>query len=490
MRRVIADENVFNIPSFAFVTPYSGQSTYNASYSKAEYRNVSVCMYAYSEAGGRIRGIFASKNYYDFTPLAPFSTDTPLEYTYDGKTVYWFEGYKFANGDTSTDYLSPTLDYYEPYSWYDAASHVDQMRWMYKVAWLMIYGESVPDDTDPYSDIDGEGELPGDDVGLPEEPSLSALDAGMFALFSPSSGQMKALASYLWTDFGGAGTDVVQMLGEVVEALKRTVANPLDLVLGLSIIASQGLSKGGASSVHVGFWDTGVSMTRLSKQYFTVNCGSISFSPVCGNTFLDYAPYSKFSIFLPYVGMKTLDANDVVGHTIGVKYRGDCVTGGLACYVMRDGTIIAEYSGSCALNLPLSSENWGATISSAIGIAAGGAAGAIAGGAAGAAAGAIKGAAAVASNPSVLSPQIEYNGAVAGGAGHMASQKPFILREVVRFHSTNYFNTVTGYPAYYYRRIGDCSGFTQVVDVHLSRLTATAEEVAEIERLLKEGVIL
>lgn len=350
--------------------------------------------------------------------------------------------------------------------------------------------DPVPPDTDPYSGIDGEGGLPSDIVGLPDEPSLSALDAGMFALFSPTSGQMKALASYLWTDFGGAGTDVVQMLGEVVEALKRTVANPLDLVLGLSIIASQGLSKGGASNVHVGFWDTGVAMTRLAKQYFTVDCGSVSISPVCGDTFLDYAPYSKFSIFLPYVGMKTLDANDVVGHSIGVIYRGDCVTGGLACYLLRDNAVIAEYSGSCALNLPLSSENWGATISSAIAIAAGGAAGAIAGGAAGAAAGAIKGAASVASNPSVLAPQIQYNGAVAGGAGHMASQKPFILREVVRFHSTSYFNTVSGYPSYYYRKLGDCSGFTQVVDVHLFGLTATADEVAEIERLLKEGVIL
>lgn len=393
-----------------------------------------------------------------------------------------------SQGNAGYYLFTPQEDFPYPFNLFNSVLYSESVSAELKRLLEII--EPVLPDTDPYSGIDGEGDLPGDTVGLPDEPSLSALDAGMFALFSPTSGQMKALASYLWTDFGGAGTDVVQMLGEVVEALKRTVANPLDLVLGLSIIASQGLSKGGASNVHVGFWDTGVSMTRLAKQYFSVDCGSVSFSPVCGDTFLDYAPYSKFSIFLPYVGMKTLDANDVVGHSISVKYRGDCVTGGLACYLLRDGAVIAEYSGSCALNLPLSSENWGATISSAIAIAAGGAAGAIAGGAAGAAAGAIEGAASVASNPSVLAPQIQYNGAVAGGAGHMASQKPFILREVVRFHSTSYFNTVSGYPSYYYRQLGDCSGFTQVVDVHLFGLTATADEVAEIERLLKEGVIL
>lgn len=357
------------------------------------------------------------------------------------------------------------------------------------------YGEPPtppePEDTDPYANIDGEGALPGGaDVDLPAEPTLSALDAGMFALFAPSSSQMKALASYLWTDFGGAGTDVVQMLGEVVEALKRTVANPLDLVLGLSIIASQGLSKGGSSNVHVGFWDTGVSMTKLAKQYFTVDCGSITFNPVCGDTFLDYAPYSKFSIFLPYVGTKTLDANDVVGHTISVKYRGDCVTGGLVCYLKRDGTIIAEFAGNCALNLPLSADSWGQTISGGLSVVAGAVGGAVTGGAAGAAAGAVTSAASVATNPSVLAPQVEYTGAVAGGSGHMGSQKPFILREAVRFHSTSHFNTVTGYPSFYYRKLGDCTGFTQVVDVHMDGLSATGAELTEIESLLKGGVIL
>lgn len=346
-------------------------------------------------------------------------------------------------------------------------------------------------DTDPYANIDGEGALPGGaDVDLPAEPTLSALDAGMFALFAPSSSQMKALASYLWTDFGGAGTDVVQMLGEVVEALKRTVANPLDLVLGLSIIASQGLSKGGSSNVHVGFWDTGVAMTKLSKQYFTVDCGSITFNPVCGDTFLDYAPYSKFSIFLPYVGTKILDANDVVGHTISVKYRGDCVTGGLVCYLKRDGTIIAEFAGNCALNLPLSAESWGQTISGGLSIVAGAVGGAIKGGPSGAAAGAVASAASVATNPSVLAPQVEYTSAVAGGSGHMGSQKPFILREAVRFHSTSHFNTVTGYPSFYYKKLGDCTGFTQVVDVHIHGLSATGAELSEIESLLKGGVIL
>lgn len=347
---------------------------------------------------------------------------------------------------------------------------------------------------DPYEDMGGgEGSLPGDEtIGLPSEPTLTPIDAGLFSLYSPTVQQMKNLADFLWTDFGGSGATVEQVLGEVVEALKRSVSNPLNSMLGLSIIASQGLNKGSDSSVHVGFWNTGVSMTRLNKQYFTVDCGSVTMQPVCGDTFLDYAPYSKFSIFLPYVGMRILDANDVVGHTISVKYRGDAVSGALICFIQRDGQIIAEHAGNCALNLPLTADSWAETIAGVGRMISGAASGGLSagGGAAAAAQGAIKGAASVATNPSAFSPQVSHVGNVAGSAGHMGSQKPFILREAVRFHSTGGFNSIIGYPAYYYRKLGDCHGYTQCLDVHLSHTPATGDELKEIEELLKQGVII
>lgn len=346
---------------------------------------------------------------------------------------------------------------------------------------------------DPYEESGGgEGALPGSEtIGMPSEPALTPIDAGLFSLYSPTAAQMRNLADFLWTDFGGAGTTVEQVLGEVVEALKRSVSNPLNSMLGLSIIASQGLSKGSDSSVHVGFWNTGVSMTKLTKQYFNVDCGSLSFDPVCGNTFLDYAPYSKFMIFLPYVGMRILDANDVVGHTISIKYRGDCVSGALTCYVIRDNSVIQEHTGNCALNIPLTADSWAETISGVAQLISGTVSGAAMGGsAAQAAAGAIKGAASVATNPSAFSPQVAHTGAVSGAAGHLGSQKPFILREAVRFHSTGNFNSIIGYPSYYYRKLGDCHGYTQCLEVHLSHTPCTGVELQEIEDLLKKGVII
>ena len=362
-----------------------------------------------------------------------------------------------------------------------------------------FYNETTPflDDTDPYSKIPGEDEIsdiPGGSgtgsVDIPGFPGLSATSTGIIGLFAPSAEQMQQLANYMWTDFGGTGTTVEDILSEVVEALKRSISNPLDYVVGLNIIPSQGLSIGASQVIKFGFTSSGVSMPRLNSQYFTVDCGTISFDYLCGNTFLDYAPYSKFSIYLPYIGFKDVDANDFVGHTIGVVYHGDTVTGGVTAYITKDGSVMYQYSGSCALNIPLSSDNWGNTISSAVQIATAIVSGAVTGGAAGVGIAAAKGAASVAANPSLLSPQVSHSGAVSGGAGCMAVQYPFVIREAVRFHSTSGFNKFSGYPSYYNRSLGEVSGFTSVFDVHLENVPATNGEIAEIENLLKSGVIL
>lgn len=343
---------------------------------------------------------------------------------------------------------------------------------------------------DPYQNIDGEGDIPGGgSVGVPGLPGVTATASGVIGLFAPSASQMQLLSDFMWTDFGGTGTTTEDILKEVVQALKRSISNPLDYVIGLNIIPSAGLSIGGSSTIRFGFVNSNVSMPRLTNQYFTVDCGSLSFNTLCGDTFLDYAPYSKFSIYLPYIGVKDVDANDFVGHTISVLYHGDVVTGGVTAYILKDGSVMYQYSGCCALNVPLTADGWGSTISGAVQIATSIVAGGIVGGSAGVALGAAKGASSVAANPSLLSPQIMRSGAVSGGAGCMGVQYPFVIREAVRFHSTSGFNTVSGYPSYYYKSLSSVHGFTTCLDVHLKQIPATQNEIIEIERLLKEGVI-
>ena len=357
---------------------------------------------------------------------------------------------------------------------------------------ILVGGKPVSDD--PYDNLPIGGEEPipgGGTVGIPGFPGLTATSAGVIGLFAPTAAQMQQLADFMWTDFGGTATDIFEVLQELVEAVKRSISNPLDYIIGLNIIPSQGLSIGSSKVVRFGFVSSGVSMPQLANQYFTVDCGSLSFDTLCGDTFLDYAPYSKFSIYLPYIGFKDVDPNDFVGHTIGVVYHGDVVTGGVTAYITKDGSVMYQYSGCCALNVPLSADNWGETIGAAINVATGIVAAASTGGAAGVAVAAAKGAANVAANPSLLSPQVSHSGAVSGGAGCMGVQYPFVIREAVNFHSTDGFNKSAGYPAYYYKLLADVTGFTTVIDAHMTGIPmATQDEIQEIESLLESGVIL
>lgn len=367
-----------------------------------------------------------------------------------------------------------------------------------------MVGALIGEETDPYSGLNGDSDLPGgSSVPIPQLPTLSATAAGIIGIFAPTQAEMRALADYMWTDFNGGGSTIENYLKEISQGIKRLTADPLDYILGLNIIPSQGLTLGGRDNIRFGFLGiTGVSMQRLASQYFVVNCGTIFFDTVCGGTFLDYAPYSKFSLYLPYVGFVDVDPNDFVGHAMGVIYHCDVISGAVVAYVTKDDSVMYQYSGNCAVNIPLSSDNWGNTFAAAVklvdsintpaaipGVANEGTKEAMRESNS-AKRGIASTAASVASNPSLLSPTVRHSGAVAGTAGAMGVQVPFVIREAVAFHSTSRFNTLNGYPSYYFRKLSDISGFTTVIGVHIEGSSATAEEIAEIEELLIGGVIL
>ena len=351
---------------------------------------------------------------------------------------------------------------------------------------------------DPYEDLDGEEDPESETVTPPGVPTTTAVSAGIIGIFVPTINQMRDLADFMWTNFGGTATTTDEILEEIVEAFKRSISNPLDYIFGLNIIPSNGLSIGTSKTVRFGFFSSNVSMPTLANQFFDVDCGSVSFGYECGGTFLDFAPYSKISLYLPYIGFRDVDANDFIGHTISIRYRCDAVSGACVAYISKDGSVMYQYSGNCACTIPLGSDSWvnsiGTVIQSGTTIGAGAAIGGVTGGGAGAAAGAgigaINGAASVAGNPSLLAPKVNRVGSLAGSAGLLGIQYPFVVREAPRFHSTNGFNAIAGYPSWYYMSLGSLVGFTKVVNVHLHNINALRDELDEIETLLKGGVIL
>lgn len=309
-----------------------------------------------------------------------------------------------------------------------------------------------------------------DDIDFPSVPTVSAVNAGFITLYTPTLAQLNSLASYLWSSSFDLDT------------FKKLFADPMDVIIGLSVVPVE-VPTAGSQAVKVGFVSTGVTMNLASSQYITVDCGTLTLSEFWGSA-LDYSPYTKFSIFLPYIGTRELKTDDIMNKTIQVKYNIDILSGSCTAMVKCGNAVLYEFSGACAAAVPVTGQNWAQLLTSSIQLAGAGIAVATTGGAA---AGLLPSTA-----NAVLSakPNVQRTGAVTGSAGMLGVQQPYLIWELPRQSLAKNYSSFVGYPSNITSLLNDLTGYTQIESIHLENISATQNELAEIETLLKEGVII
>ena len=147
--------------------------------------------------------------------------------------------------------------------------------------------------------------------------------------------------------------------------------------------------------------------------------------------------------------------------------------------------ILYQYSGACAISIPLTGETFTNMITSTIQLAASiGATVATGGAAAGVTA------ASAANSLMSMKPIIERAGGVSGAAGQLGIMQPYLIAEVPRQSVPENCNTFTGYPSNMKATIGDLTGYTEVDIVYLKGIEATQAELDELESILKGGFII
>lgn len=312
----------------------------------------------------------------------------------------------------------------------------------------------------------------GDIVGIPGLPALSAVDTGFITLFNPTAAQVKQLASYMWSNSFDMAT------------FKNIVANPIDCILGLTIVPVNP-PDAGTKAVNVGNIPTDVNMPYLSSQYVEVDCGTLNVQEFWGS-YLDYSPYTKMSLYLPYIGIVPLDIDDVMNATITIKYHVDVLSGACVAYVLCNGTQLYTYIGQCSSNVPITSNDFTNTVNGILGIAGSiGSLVATGGASAPTEIGKIAGNAI-----NALKPNIQKSGAMSGTGGMMGVQTPYLICQRPRQSVPTSQNTFTGYPANITATLSDLSGYTEVDKIHLEGVPCTNEEMDEIMTLLESGVYI
>lgn len=332
----------------------------------------------------------------------------------------------------------------------------------------------------------GDGTLPPggldnvDPTDVPDIPSVSAANCGFMTIYNPSAAQLKSLSDFLWS---GAFD---------LDTYKKLFSDPMESIIGLAIVPIAP-DTAGSKNVTFGSIDSGVNMPYLASQYKKLECGSVNIEKYVG-CFMDYSPYTKISIYLPYIGIRDLSPDDITGGSISVTYIVDVLSGACACFISHSSKgVLYSYNGSCISNIPLTAANFSGAIQNAVSAIISGV-GTVAGMATGAApvtAAGIAGLLNSAANTAINSkPHIQRSGNLGGSAGIMSVQKPFIIIERPNLSVPNQVQHYVGQTSNLTRYLGECSGFTMVEYIHLHNVPATNEELSEIESLLKGGVIL
>ena len=354
--------------------------------------------------------------------------------------------------------------------------------------WVSDYFKKIITDVDPYSGGGPSTISPkpptgtytnvSDPIDFPQPPTLGALSSKFITVYSPTPAELQSFASYLWTGaFNPAN-------------FKKLMADPFQALIGLSILPIQPQKEMTPHTLAFGNISTGISMYRCVNHYEIFDCGSINVEEYWGS-YLDYDPYTKISIYLPYIGTEQLSADDVMGKTISVKYMIDIITGACVASIKAGNSVLYQYAGSCVSSIPITGNDWNAVISGTIqslistaGVIAAGVAGSPV--ASGAAVGLM---ASSASNAMEMKTNIKRSGTIAGCSGFLSVQTPYLIITRPRQAVPDKQNTYTGYPSFITQDLSTCSGFTIVDHIHLDNIPATSDEIAEIETLLKSGVI-
>lgn len=313
----------------------------------------------------------------------------------------------------------------------------------------------------------------------PSKPSGNISASSLYTIWNPSQAQLNNLASFLWsTDF--------------VDTIKKILQSPMDALISLALFPVTPPTDG-THNISLGYIDSGVSAPRVSDQFMTVQTSGLVV-PHKYNSYLDYAPYTRAEIFLPFIGFCPLNINDIMGKSVDVTYNIDLLSGVCTAIVHANAQSLYSYSGNMAMFLPLSAGNWARMLTPIFGMVGG--VTSLAAGIGGVMSGApllpstglaVRGAESIGN---LDGNSVSRSGGISGNAGIMGDYQPFIVVTRPINDKPTTYDTNLGQTYNKSARLGTLSGFTVIEEAHIEGMNATESEKQEIERLLKEGVIL
>ena len=311
----------------------------------------------------------------------------------------------------------------------------------------------------------------------PANPTLLSGSAnGLWKIYNPLLADIQAFGSWLWSS-------------SIIDQITRMFASPIDAVIALHQIYCTPV-RGSAANIMCGYLDSGVQSTyTVADQYQTIDCGDVYIGEYY-HTAVDYTK-TKINIYLPFIGIVPLSPSVVMGSTLNVTYRIDVLTGTCLAQIKvikaNSEAVMYSFPGNCACQIPLTGTTYTGMISTLIGlgntaisVAMDNPFGVVTG-----AKQALQGAV-----ESVGTGGVRQSGYFGSNAGALGIRIPYVIITHPASYDAMLYNKQYGFPSNKTVTLGSLNGYTKVKDIHLSGIPCTDDELEEIERLLKEGVII
>lgn len=308
-------------------------------------------------------------------------------------------------------------------------------------------------------------------------PAVTPASSGFINVYHASVSNLLDIAKFMYTD-------------AFLQNVPKLVSNPIDYIISLMLCAAAP-DDGTAESLRIGsVKNIAIQIAPVQSVYKTFDCGTVNVEE-CFGGFLDYAPFTKVRMQLPFCGDIDLDPQIVMHSSVHLRYVVDFLTG--SCLARVDVTnnhgIAAETyfkDGNCSVSVPMTGADFNSYYSSLFNA----------------------GFSAVSAGVTALATgnPLALMGAVGGGntqrphaettvTGHLGSNHGFlgnytpsliISRPVQSFPEG--YNPNKGRPSNIGGTLGSFSGYTSVTSIKLDGVVATDAELSEIRQLLAGGV--
>ena len=347
---------------------------------------------------------------------------------------------------------------------------------------------------------EGNGDNDSDKVDEPKNPDLSPISAGN-NLYAMTQTELEQTFNFLWDGHNKDILGITISEANIIDSLCNCFYFPFDILSHDTAHCSDGkvVAAGYASEINSKIINSG-----YNKRF---NFGDLEISEYYGS-YLDYAPFTTISIYLPYIGIKPLDVSKVMGQTINVTYGVDFSQGIVTAYISYyyDGNkqVFAEFSGQMGIPLKVTGKNTTAAenaVKDAAFAVGGFALSAIAvgvtavatGGVSLLAAGGLAGTGLNAAGKVFNAVTVQPDGVSVGNAGAenwlISPQRCYIFIQRPRTATPEKFADTNGWATRYTGTISEFTGYLECSTV-INTVSATAEEKNQITNLLKQGVYI